>query len=192
MINILWTLFIIVGIVYSLFTGNITSVNNEILNSARTSLAMILNMLPIITLWVGIMGIAKTSGLLDKIAHFFSPILSLIFPDIPACHESLGFISSNIIANLFGLGNAATPFGIKAMESLQTLNNKKDTATRSMITFLILNTTGLSLIPTTIISLRMMHNSANPLEIVGVVIIVTLTTTICGLIIDKIVGRRYK
>jgi spore maturation protein A len=192
MINTLWALFIIIGIAYSLFTGDISNVNNEILNSARTALTMILNMLPLVTLWVGIMGIAKSSGLLDKIAHFFSPVLSFIFPDIPKGHESFGLISSNIIANLFGLGNAATPFGIKAMESLQTLNKNKDTATRSMITFLILNTTGLSLIPTTIISLRMMHNSVNPLEIVGVVIIVTFTSTICGLIIDRIVGRRYK
>jgi spore maturation protein A len=192
MINTLWALFIIIGIGYSLFTGNVNSVNNEILNSARTSLTMILNMLPIVTLWVGIMEIAKSSGLLDKIARFFSPVLSFIFPDIPKGHESFGFISSNIIANLFGLGNAATPFGIKAMTSLQTLNKNKDTATRSMITFLILNTTGLSLIPTTIISIRMMHNSADPLEIVGIVIIVTFISTICGLIIDRLVGRRYK
>jgi spore maturation protein A len=189
MINIIWAFFIIIGIGYGLMTGNSDKINKEILDSAKTSFNMILNMLPIITLWVGIMGIAKNSGLLDKISNFFAPLLSFLFPDIPAHHESLGFISSNIIANLFGLGNAATPFGIKAMKSLQTLNNKKDTASRSMITFLVLNTTGLSLIPTTIISVRMMHNSVNPLEIVGAVILVTFISTVCGLIIDKIIGR---
>jgi spore maturation protein A len=118
--------------------------------------------------------------------------LSFLFSDIPKNHESLGLISSNMIANLFGLGNAATPFGIKAMKSLQTLNDKKDTATRSMITFLIINTSGLSLIPTTVISLRLMHGSNNPLEIVGAVIVASLASLIFGLILDKIFGRRFK
>jgi spore maturation protein A len=189
MINIIWALFILIGIGYGLATGNVDKINTEILSSAKTSFDMILNMLPIIALWVGIMSIAKDSGLLDKLASFFEPILSFLFPDIPKGHESLGLISSNIIVNLFGLGNAATPFGLKAMESLQTLNNKKDTATRSMITFLVLNTSGLSIIPTTVISLRMMHNSNSPMEIIGVVIIATLASTIFGLIIDRIWGR---
>lgn len=189
MINILWALFIIIGIGYGLITGNSDKVNAEILNSAKTSFNMILNMLPIITLWVGIMSIAKDSGLLDKLASFFAPVLSFLFPDIPKGHESLGLISSNIVVNLFGLGNAATPFGLKAMESLQTLNKEKDKATRSMITFLVLNTSGLSIIPTTVISLRMMHNSANPMEIVGAVIIATLIAAVFGLMIDKIWGR---
>lgn len=189
MINILWALFIIIGIGYGIMTGNADKVNAEILNSAKTSFDMILSILPIITLWVGIMAIAKDSGLLDKLASFFAPLLSFLFPSIPKGHESLGFISSNIIVNLFGLGNAATPFGLKAMESLQKLNSKKDTASRSMITFLVLNTSGLSIIPTTVISLRMMHNSANPMEIVGVVLIVTLISTIFGLMVDRIWGR---
>jgi len=189
MINIIWALFILIGIGYGLVTGNVDKINTEILSSAKTSFDMILNMLPIIALWVGIMSIAKDSGLLNKLASFFEPILSFLFPDIPKGHESLGLISSNIIVNLFGLGNAATPFGLKAMESLQTLNNKKDTATRSMITFLVLNTSGLSIIPTTVISLRMMHNSNSPMEIIGVVIIATLASTIFGLIIDRIWGR---
>jgi len=192
MINILWFLFIIIGIGYGLFTGQSDKINAEILNSAKTTLDMVLNMLPVISLWVGIMKIASVSGLLDKLARFFSPLLSFLFPDIPKNHESLGLISSNIVANLFGLGNAATPFGIKAMESLQSLNEKKDTATRSMITFLVLNTSGLSIIPTTVISLRVMHNSENPLEIIGAVIIATLVSLIFGLILDRAVGRRCR
>lgn len=188
MINIIWALFIIIGIGYGLITGNSDKINAEILNSAKTSFNMILTMLPIITLWVGIMSIAKDSGLLDKLASFFAPFLTFLFPEIPKGHESLGLISSNIIVNLFGLGNAATPFGLKAMESLQTLNKEKDTASRSMITFLVLNTSGLSIIPTTVISLRMMHNSSNPMEIIGVVIIATLISTIFGLTIDRIWG----
>lgn len=189
MINILWGIFIVVGIGYGLLTGNADKLNLEMLSSAKTAFDMILNMLPIITLWVGIMSIAKEAGLLDKLASFFTPLFSLLFPDIPKGHESLGFISSNIIVNLFGLGNAATPFGLKAMKSLQTLNKEKDTATRSMITFLVLNTSGLSIIPTTVISLRIMHHSNDPLEIVGVVIVATLISTIFGLTIDKIWGK---
>lgn len=190
MINILWFLFVIIGVGYGLITGKFDVINAEILNSAKTSLNMILSMLPIIALWVGIMTIAKDSGLLDKIAAFFAPALSFLFPEIPKKHESLGFISSNIIINLFGLGNAATPFGLKAMESLQKLNDKKDTASRSMITFLVLNTAGFSIIPTTVISLRMMHNSKSPMEIIGAVIIVTLISGILSLIIDRFFGKR--
>jgi spore maturation protein A len=189
MINVLWALFIIIGILYGFATGNTSQMNEEILNSAKISFNMILTMLPIISLWVGIMTIAKDSGLLDKLASFFAPILSFLFPDIPKKHESLGLISSNIIINLFGLGNAATPFGLKAMESLQKLNDEKDRATRSMITFLVLNTSGLSIIPTTVIALRIMHGSADPMEIIGAVIIATLISTIFGLAIDRIWGR---
>ncbi|MFA5407782.1 MAG: nucleoside recognition domain-containing protein [Bacilli bacterium] len=189
MINILWALFIIIGIGYGLITGHYEEVNSEILTSAKTSFSMLLTMIPIITLWVGIMNIASSSGLLNKLASFFAPLLSFLFPDIPKGHESLGLISSNIVINFFGLGNAATPFGLKAMKSLQTLSNDKSKATRSMITFLVLNTSGLSLIPTTVISLRMMHNSSNPMEIIGAVIIATLISTIIGLVIDRIWGR---
>ena len=190
MINYIWSLFIIIGISYGLISGHYDEINNEIMNSAKMSFEMILTMLPIITLWVGIMTIAKDSGLLDKLSSFLQPILSLLFPDIPKKHESLGYISSNIIVNLFGLGNAATPFGLKAMTSLQKLNNNKDTATRSMITFLVLNTSGLSLIPTTVIALRMMHNSNSPFEIISAVILTSLITTIIALIIDRLFGRR--
>jgi spore maturation protein A len=190
MINIIWFLFVFIGISYGIVTGNVEKVNGEILDSAKTSFDMIINILPIIALWVGIMEIAKSSGLLDKLAKVLSPILSFLFPEIPKNHESLGYISSNIIVNLFGLGNAATPFGIKAMKSLQELNSKKETATRSMITFLVLNTSGLSIIPTTVISLRMMHKSINPMEIIVPVFIATLITTIFALALDRIIGGR--
>ncbi|MDD2470083.1 MAG: nucleoside recognition domain-containing protein [Bacilli bacterium] len=189
MINILWAFFIIVGIGYSLVTGNFDKLNNEILNSAKTAFDMMLTMLPIITLWVGIMSIALHSGLLNKLASLFTPVFSFLFPDIPRGHESLGLMSSNIIVNFFGLGNAATPFGLRAMKSLQTLNKDKDQATRSMITFLVLNTSGLSIIPTTVISLRMMHNSADPTEIIITVIIATFLSTAFGLIADRIWWR---
>lgn len=189
MINKIWACFIIVGVLYGLITNNISLINNEIIGGARIALDMFLTILPIITLWVGIMAIAKESGLLDKLAKLLSPILSFLFPEIPKKHESLGLISSNIIVNMFGLGSAATPFGLKAMESLQKLNKNKDTASRSMITFLVLNTSGVTLIPTTVISLRMMHRSINPTEIIITVVIATLSATIFGLIMDRIISN---
>ena len=138
------------------------------------------------------MNIAKDSGLLKKASNLLTPLLTKIFPEIPKGHESLGLISSNIIANMFGLGNAATPFGLKAMQSLQKLNRKKDEATPSMITFLVINTCGVTLVPTTIISLRMMHDSTDPTSIVAPTILVTSLSLIIGLIIDKLFARRNK
>lgn len=191
MINKIWAFFIIIGILFSLFTGNIDIINKEILTSSKTALDMIINIFPVMALWLGIMNIAKSSRLLNKFSKFISPLLCKLFPDIPKNHESLSFISSNIIANMFGLGNAATPFGLKAMKSMQELNDKKNTASNSMITFLVLNTSGLTLIPTTIISLRMLYNSINPTEIVFACILATICSTIAGLIIDRILSKRW-
>ena len=186
MINIIWALFIILGIIYALITGNITQVNNEIVTSAKMSFDIFLGLLPTIVLWVGIMKIVSNSGLLNKISNMLYPLLSKLFPDVPKNHESLGYISSNITANILGLGNAATPFGLKAMTSLQELNKEKDTASRSMITFILLNTSGLTLLPTTVISLRSMYKSINPTLIIIPTIIITSITTISAIILDKI------
>lgn len=186
MVNKIWGFFIVVGTLFCLFTGHIDIVNNEILLSSKTALDMLLQLFPVIALWLGIMNIAKESGLLDKLTKVLFPLLHKIFPDIPRNHESLGFIASNIIANMFGLGSAATPAGLKAMKSLQEINPNKEVASKSMITFLILNTSGLTIIPTTIISLRTLYGSNNPTEIVFACLIATASSTIFGLIVDKI------
>lgn len=190
MINKIWGLFIVVGSVFCLITNKVELLNAEILESTKSSLDMIIKIFPVMALWMGIMNIAKVSGLLQKFSKAISPLLRKIFPEIPPSHESLSLIASNIIANMFGLGNAATPFGLKAMKSLQELNNKKDTASRSMITFLVLNTSGVTIIPTTIISLRMMHGSTNPTEIVSACIIATFISTLSGLLMDRFLARR--
>ena len=190
MINKIWGLFIIVGSIFCLITNKVELLNTEILESTKSSLDMIIKIFPVMALWMGIMNIAKCSGLLQKLSKMISPLLRKIFPEIPPSHESLSLIASNIIANMFGLGNAATPFGLKAMKSLQELNDKKDTASRSMITFLVLNTSGVTIIPTTIISLRMMHGSTNPTEIVSACIIATFISTLSGLLMDRFLARR--
>lgn len=192
MVNKIWGSFIIIGVVYCFFTNQLDVLNTEILNSTKSSLDMILKIFPVMALWLGIMNIASVSGLLKKLSQGLSPYLLKLFPEIPKGHESLSYIASNMISNIFGLGNAATPFGLKAMKSLQELNPKKDTASRSMITFLVLNTSGLTLIPTTIISLRMMYGSTNPTEVVPACIIATLVSTVVGLIADRIMARRNR
>lgn len=190
MINKIWGFFIIVGIVFCLITGKTDLLNREILECTKSSLDMIIKIFPVMALWLGIMNIAKISGLLSKFAKLLSPLLKKIFPEIPKDHESFSLIASNIVTNMFGLGNAATPFGLKAMKSLQSINKDKDVASRSMITFLVLNTSGVTIIPTTIISLRMMYGSKNPTEIVIACILATLCSTIGGLLMDRILARK--
>ena len=192
MINYIWAGFIIVGIIYGILTNNFSSINTEILESSKTTLDLIMKTFPLVALWTGIMNIAKESKLLEKLSNFISPLLGKLFPEIPKGHESLGYIASNIVINLFGLGSAATPFGLKAMKSLQEINDDKTTASRSMITFLVMNTSGLTLIPTTVISLRMLYKSMNPTEIVITCLIATIASTVIGLIADRILANRNK
>ena len=186
MINYIWGGFFIIGIIYSFITGNTEGINNEILTSASSSVNMILQILPIMCLWLGIMQIASDSGLIKKLSRKITPLITKLFPDIPPEHEALTLISSNIIMNMLGLGNAATPFGLKAMKSMQSLNKEKDTATRSMITFLVINTASVTIIPTTVISFRIIAGSTNPTDIVLVSIITSFLSCIVGLILDRL------
>lgn len=190
MVNKIWVFFITFGIIVSVFTGKVDSLNEIILNSSKEALDMIVKIFPVMALWLGIMNIAEKSGLLSKISSKISPVLRFLFPELDKNDPTFGLIASNIVANFFGLGNAATPFGIKTMQSLQEKNQNKDTATRSMITFLVINTSGLTAIPTTIIALRMFHGSANPTEIVAACFITTFLSTICGLLIDRFYARK--
>ena len=192
MVNIIWMVLIFIGIFYGLITNNLETINTSIVDSTKVSLDMLLKIFPVLALWMGLTKIAEESKLLEKLSKGLSPFLTKLFPDIPKGHESLSLIASNMIANVFGLGSAATHFGLKAMNSLQKLNKKKDTASRSMITFLVINTSGLTIIPTTIISLRMMYGSLEPTKIVFACIISTICATIGGIIIDRILARRYK
>ena len=192
MVNIIWGLLITIGIMYSFISGNTSLVNDEILASSAQSLEMFFNMFPVIVLWMGLMKIAENSGLLSKMSYKFSFILSHLFPSIPKGHESLGLIASNIIINMMGLGSAATPFGLKAMEKLQELNDKKDTASEAMITFLVLNTSGVTLIPTSIISLRELYGSTNPSEIISTALIATVCASVAGLTLDYFIRRKNK
>ena len=192
MVNVIWVGLILIAIIYSLLTGNISTINNGILTHATSGVNLILEMMPLIVLWTGIMKIAEKSGLLQVFARALNPLLRRLFPSLPKDHLALGYIASNIGANMLGLGSAATPFGLKAMDELQKDNPKKDTATEAMITFLVLNTGGVTLIPTTVIALRLMYGSNNPTEIIITSILATAVSSISGLILDYFIRRRNK
>lgn len=185
MINYLWGIFIIIGVIFGLLKGN-NNVANSILTSGSKGIEMILSLVPLMCLWLGTMKIASASGLLEIISKKLSKVVRIIFPEIPEGDPSIGYISSNIVMNMLGLGNAATPFGLKAMSELKRLNNNSDVASRSMITFLVLNTASVTIIPTTVISLRILNGSTSPTEIVLVTIITTFLSTFLALLLDRL------
>lgn len=185
MINYIWGVFIILGITYSIINKD-PNLTNNLLTSGKNSIDMILTILPLMCLWLGIAKIAQASSLLTLVSKKLSKVVRIIFPEIPKDHPAIGYISSNIVMNMLGLGNAATPFGIKAMEKLKELNQNKDVASRSMITFLVINTSSVTIIPTTVISLRLLHGSMDASEIIPVTILTTFISTFIALILDRI------
>ena len=190
MVSYIWLFLILIGIGFSAVTGNLDTINDSILTNGTKALDLMLSILPIIVLWTGIMKIAEASGLLRKFAKLMEPILSRLFPSVPKDNPALGFIASNIAANMMGLGSAATPFGLKAMSELQKINDKKDTASVAMITFLVLNTAGVTIVPTTVLALRIATGSNNPSEIILPGVIATFCSSIGGLLLDYFIRRR--
>ena len=190
MVSLIWIFLILIGITYGLLSGNIDLINTSILNSGSKSLDLLLSILPIIVLWTGIMKIAEDSGFLNKVSKLFRPLLSFLFPKVPKDNPALGYIASNVTANMMGLGSAATPFGLKAMKELQKINPDKKVASSSMITFLVLNTGGVTIIPTTVIALRMSAESIDPTCIVLPAILATLLSNIAGLTLDYFIRRK--
>lgn len=189
MINKIWFLFISIGIVFGIINNKIDLINTQIIKSAKDSLDIFSNIFPTLVLWVGVMNIVSESGLLIKISNFMYPLFKHIFPDIKKGDEALSYISSALTANFLGMSNAATPFSIKAMKSLQEINTNKECASRSMITFLLINSTGFVLVPTTVISLRMMYKSINPTKIILPTLLITFLSTIIAIILDKMINK---
>ncbi|HEX6594569.1 MAG TPA: nucleoside recognition domain-containing protein [Bacillota bacterium] len=184
MVNIIWASMAMIGIVYAIFNGTMDEVNKAIFESANDAVTLSIGLISVLVFWLGIMKVAEEAGILQLLAKLFKPIVIKIFPDLPKDHPAIGYILSNITANIFGLGNAATPMGLKAMQQMKELSGSQE-ASRSMITFLALNTSGLTIIPTTVIAIRMQYNSLSPTEIVGTTIIATITSTVSALLIDR-------
>lgn len=186
MLNILWPIFIIISFAYAIFSGNVDKLNESIFSSTSESVNLCISLLGTICLWNGIMQIANKTSIIDRLTNLLKPAMNFLFPELKQEKEIQKEISLNIIANILGLGNAATPLGLKAMKSMQKKNPKKDTLTNSMITFIVLNTASLQIIPTTVIAIRSSMNSKNPTSIVFPVWIATICAAIAGITATKL------
>lgn len=184
MINYLWSGLIIISILCSVFLGNTQNLSNALIESGAESIQLIITMAGVMCLWSGIMKIAVDSGFTNLIAKLFSPLLKPLFPNLDKNSNAFQSITMNISANLLGLGNAATPFGLKAMEQLNTLNDKKDTASNEMIIFVVMNTASLQLLPTTLATLRRSYGSNAPFEI----IVPVWLSSVCALAVALILA----
>ncbi|WFR57461.1 nucleoside recognition domain-containing protein [Anaerocolumna sp. AGMB13025] len=189
MLNYLWGFMIVIGIIVGVLNGKIDDVSTASINSAKEAITLCITMLGIMSLWTGIMQVAKATGILDALTKALNPILRLLFPDIPKGHQANEYIASNMIANILGLGWAATPMGLKAITELKKLNNDSDTASVDMCTFLIINISSLQLIPVNIIAYRSQYGSVSPTEILGSALVATTISTIAG-VIFSVVARK--
>ena len=188
MINLIWFLLIVIGILYSFISGN-GNISDIILNSSYDTWDMIISIGPLVVLWSGIMNIAEKSGLLLKFSKLLTPLLKKLMPSIKNDKAFL-YISSNIAANMLGLGSVATPAGLKAMKELGKDNKGSSVASEGMITFLVLNTSGVTIIPMTVIALRMGYGSVDPYKVIIPSIIATFMSSLSGLLLDYIIRRK--
>ncbi|MGE5703484.1 MAG: nucleoside recognition domain-containing protein [Clostridia bacterium] len=185
MLNVIWLALIIVSIVVAAVNGRMEIISQSVFEGAKSGVTVCFGLLSILAFWMGIMRIAEKAGLLELVAKLMSPLVHRLFPDVPKGHPAIGYILSNMSANLLGLGNAATPFGIKAMEELQKLNPNKQHASPAMCTLLAINTASITLIPTTMIAIRFQFGSANAVEIVGTTLIASFGATLFALVLDR-------
>lgn len=191
MINTIWFFIIFIGILFAFLSGDIDNVMNAAIKGGTSAIEITIGLTGVMCIWTGIMKIAEKSGLTKKLSKLLYPIIKLLFKDIPMNHSSIGAIVMNISSNVFGLSNAATPFGIKAIKELQALNSKKDTASNSMVMFLVINSACIQLIPASVISIRAAAGSKNPQEIIITTIISTLIAALFGIISCKILEHYY-
>lgn len=202
--NYLWGFMIVTGVVFAAFNGTLPEVTEAAVGSAKEAVALCITMMGVMSLWVGIMRIAENAGVIEGAAKKLTPLLKFLFPNIPKDHPANRFIAANMIANVFGLGWAATPAGLKAMEELSKLEEerrngrlpgpvrKPGIASNEMCTFLIINISSLQLIPVNVIAYRSQYGSVNPAAIVGPGIAATAVSTIAGVIYCKIMDGKQR
>lgn len=186
MLNIIWPCFILISFIYAILTGNIENMNQSIFTSAAGAVELSITFFSTICLWTGIMKIAQQTNFVTKLTKLLRPIIIFLFPDCKNNEKAKEEISMNMIANILGLGNAATPLGLKAMKTLQKDNSKKDTVSHSMAMFIVINTASMQLIPTTVIAIRTSFNSSNPTQIIFPVWGVTIAAFLAAVIATKI------
>ena len=192
MLNIVWPIFIIISFSFAIFSGNLENLNNSIFESTNSAISLSLDLLGTMCLWNGIMQIASKTSIIENLTKFLKPVLNYLFPKLKQNKKIKKEISMNIVANILGLGNAATPLGLKAMKSMQEENDKKDTLSDSMMMFIVINTASIQLIPTTVIAIRSSLESKNPTSIVFPTWIATIIAAIVGITVAKIIIRLTK
>lgn len=190
MLNKLWGIMLLAGIIVAAFTGRVGDVGTAAIDSSKEAVSLCIAMLGVMSMWTGIMNIAKKAGLIDAMTRTLRPALRFLFPDVPADHAANEYIAANIIANVLGLGWAATPYGLKAMEQMKELNQGSHIASPDMCTFLIINISSLQLIPVNIIAYRSQYGSVSPTSIIGMGLVATLISTAVGVIFAT-VARKF-
>lgn len=191
MLNIIWPIFIITGCIYAIINGKVSDINNAVFESTNNAIEIIITMFGTVCLWNGIMQIASNTSIVKIIMKIIKPIMKIIFPELKENMIAYKEITMNIIANIMGLGNAATPLGLKAMKSLQRENNNKKRLTNSMAMFIIINTASLQIIPTTVIAIRNSLGSEEPTAIIIPVWLATFCAAIVAIISGKIFIKRF-
>jgi spore maturation protein A len=184
MISVLFIILFLIGSLTFIFTGNVSNLNKSLITSIISGFDLLKVIIPGIILWSGLMKIAEDSNLLSKFSMLLMPLLKRLFPSIPPGNKALDYISSNIAANVLGLGSVATPFGLKAMKELQKINLNKDEASHAMQTFLVINTAGVTIVPSMVITLRLTYQSINPFIILIPSILITFLSCLFGIIIN--------
>ena len=189
MLNKLWGGMILLAIAIAVFTGNMPALTNAAIDSAREAITLCITMLGIMSMWSGLMTVAEKAGLVGALSRRFKPLLRYLFPDLGQDHPAHEPIATNFIANILGLGWAATPSGLRAMEAMQKDNRQKNTATRAMRMFMVINMSSLQLVTISVVAYRAQFGSANPSEIIGPGLVVTAATTVVAVGFCKLLER---
>ena len=192
MLNFIWPIFIILSFSYAIFSGNLQNLNSSIFESVESAVNLSITMLGTMCLWSGIIHVATNTKIINIIHKLLKPVIKFLFPEIKHNTKAQNEISMNMVANILGLGNAATPLGLKAMETLQEENEHKETLSNSMIMLIVLNTSSIQIIPTTIIAIRSSLGSENPTSIIVPVWIATICAGIAGISITKLLIKYSK
>ncbi len=186
MINLVWLLLLVIGVVAAAVDGQVSAVTDAVMGQSQLAIETILGFAGMMVMWLGIMNIAEEAGLIRKLSALMEPLLRWLLPEVPADDPAMGTILMSISANMLGVGAAATPLGLKAMQNLQRLNDQPERATNAMCTFLALNTSGVTLVPATVIALRAAAGSSGPTEIVGTALLATICSSAVALTVDRI------
>lgn len=186
---LIWFLLLATGLLVAVVSGNLDGFTRGALDGAAGAVTLALGLVGALALWLGLLRVAEEAGLTDAVARALRPVMHRLFPDVPPDHPAMTAMVLNVSANALGLGNAATPLGLKAMEELQTLNPRRDTATDAMVLFLVINTSSVQLVPATVVAMRAAGGAENPASIVGPTLLATAVSTLVGIAAARLLAR---